>query len=513
MLGILEKGLSIVRAVLYRLLAWLGRHPLVLTVLPSLWLFARYRPFWKDVDAVVQLLDAVNSSNVLHCPPVYCFLGRVPFWLTGMLIHGSAADIFSDQAPSLLSAQALVFFQHAGLWVSSRYFLFSVPWSDVRRGMATVLLASVASFYTFAHTGGSEAMTPVCWIAVFASGLRILLRPSLKANWIVHAVALWLAVGSRTVNTVLLLWLPFTITGLICYRLLTKGDRALLNVRLRQGLFAAIVSLGVFGAEKSLVFVLCQRFSIIERSTDGWTFSDRIGTLVATLSPEEKAKFHAASLALAWTPNIRVAIDAQFDFISFHLGGYKEIRQALYEQGWRGQELDAELDRVILEAALCLYRAAPHQLVAQILKEFIRSWTTSDYRIARAGPFATFEFAQDLLDQNNENLPRAAFVRLASPLLMLNCVDADPIINHWENLPLVAWFWLFLSVGIGRTMRGTLSLRLVFLVVNFVLIGTAADLAACIFAYGQPRYTLPLLTTVFVAGCVLLFGLDENKTT
>jgi hypothetical protein len=509
MLGIPEKGLSIVRGVLYRLLAWLGRHPLVLIVLPSLWLLVRYHPFWKDVDAVAQLLAAAGVSNILHCPPGYCFLGRVPFGVVGALTQGSAPGIFSEQAPTLLSLQVLVFFQHAGLWASLRYFLFSVSWSDARRGIATVLLASVASFYTFAHTAGSEAMTAVSWLAVFGSGLRILFRPSAKIGWVIYAVALWLAVGSRTVNNVLLLWLPTAVAGLVGYQPLTKSHRSDLTQNLRHGLLAVVVGAGVFGVEKGLVSVLCHRFSTIERSTDGETFSDRIGTLVATLPAEEKAKFRTASLALARSPAVRVAIEAQFEFTSYHLGGYAEIERFLYQEGWRGEELAAEQDRVILEATLCLYRAAPRKFFGLILKEFARTWATSDYRIARAGPFATFQFARSLALVNNGDRP-APFLDLPDPLSMLDAVDADPVICHWENIPLIVWFVMFLLIGIVRRLRRTISRLLFFLALSFVAVGAVADLAACVFAYAQPRYTLPLLIGVFASGCVLLFG-SEGK--
>jgi hypothetical protein len=48
---------------------------------------------------------------------------------------------------------------------------------------------------------------------------------------------------------------------------------------------------------------------------------------------------------------------------------------------------------------------------------------------------------------------------------------------------------------------------------SFLAIGTIADLVTCTLAYAQPRYTLPLLITVFVSGCVLLFGTNRTNAT
>jgi hypothetical protein len=41
---------------------------------------------------------------------------------------------------------------------------------------------------------------------------------------------------------------------------------------------------------------------------------------------------------------------------------------------------------------------------------------------------------------------------------------------------------------------------------GFVVVGLATDVAACVFAYGDARYTLPLLTTIFVSGGTVCFG-------
>jgi hypothetical protein len=141
------------------ILEFVGRHPTWILILPSSWMFWRFLPFWKDVDAVHQLISPAWGANILHFPPIYCFGARLPFWFADKLISGSAPSIFDEQHPSLAAVLALVILQHAGLWAALRYFLFSVPLSDLNRGIVTLLLASVASFYVFAHTCGSDAIS------------------------------------------------------------------------------------------------------------------------------------------------------------------------------------------------------------------------------------------------------------------------------------------------------------------------------------------------------------------
>ncbi|HZC35795.1 MAG TPA: hypothetical protein VE242_09290 [Chthoniobacterales bacterium] len=512
-----QKLLSVfspVRRILELVLESVGRHPLAVIPLPSIWLLIRYQPFWKDVDVQTQLLTAAGSLNILHSPPIYCFLARLPFWLTDTLIHGIAAPIFGQQYPSLPAVWVLILFQHLALWAALRYLLFSVGCSDRSRGIAAILLASVASFYTFAHTAGSEAMTAISWITVFSAGLRILLRRATIQDWVIYSAALLLAIGSRKVNGILLIWLPI-ITILFCSPgLFTHKHWIELRPVLYTAALVCVINLGVAGIEKGLIVILCRQFSVIERPTDGATFSDRLGTLVAELSPAENSNFRAAALALTADPNVRLAIDAQFKFGSYHLGGEKAIGRALSEQGSSGEVLQAERDRIISEATRCLYRVAPPKLVFIIAKEFVRTWTpTSDYRVARSGPLATFRFANFLAEVPSQwgETPRLSIFQLENARPMLAAVDSDPFITHWQNVPILAWCLLFVAIGAARLKRGTLSRSLFLVALSFIAIGTAAQLATCILAYAQPRYTLPLLVSVFAAGCVLLFGPNPSR--
>jgi hypothetical protein len=133
-------------------------------------------------------------------------------------ISGGAASIFDEQHPSIVAILALVMLQHAALWAALRYFLFSISLSDLNRGIVTLLLASVASFYAFAHTCGSDATTSVTWFFVFGAGFRILTAKATWKSWLLYFAALILAIGSRQINGVLLLWLPLTALILIGFR-------------------------------------------------------------------------------------------------------------------------------------------------------------------------------------------------------------------------------------------------------------------------------------------------------
>ena len=114
-------------------LALIGRYPTPILILPSLWFFLRYLPFWKDIDATVQLIAPAYDDNLLHFPPVYSFLARVPFFVIDSLLNGHTPGIFERQHPSLVAVYGLVVIQHASLWLALRYFVFSFPAREIAR--------------------------------------------------------------------------------------------------------------------------------------------------------------------------------------------------------------------------------------------------------------------------------------------------------------------------------------------------------------------------------------------
>ncbi len=507
---------SAVRKTVDPIITWIGEHPLGVLALPSFWLLARYYPFWKDVDAFAQLLEPAGATNILHFPPLYGFLSRVPFWISGTLEHGTLSSIWGKQEPSLFALRSLIILQHLGLWASLRYLLFSLGCSNHQRGLAAILLSSFASLYAFAHTAGSEAWTALTWIAVFSVGLRTLFQRARWNDWIVYAAALLLAIGSRKVNALLLLWLPAVGASLWLFEHWVRAGSDLVRRRwLRAAALGMTIGLSVAGCERAIVFLLSKHFSVIERPTDGATFSDRFNRVIAELSPEGNARFRERALALTNEANVRLAIEAQFKFGSYNRGGDQAIAHALLAQGWSGEELEAEKDRIIVRAAFCLYRAAPPKLLGIIAKEFAQSWApTSDFRVARSGPFATWIFARDIHQTPADwrQLPPLPIFQLSTAQAMLKRADSDLLINHWQDVPIALWCLLFFFAGIWRLRRRRLNPDLFLVALSFIAVGALADLASCVFAYRHPRYTLPLLIAVLSAGCVFLFGRTDEES-
>ncbi|MBV8226426.1 MAG: hypothetical protein JO232_14690 [Verrucomicrobia bacterium] len=520
--------------------------------MPSFWFLARYLPFWKDIDATVQLIASAYDDNLLHFPPVYSFLGRVPFFVIDNIFSGHAPGIFERQHPSLVAVYGLVVLQHAGLWLALRYFIFSFPARDIARGCITLLLASIASFYAFAHTCGSEAMTPITYFLVFGAGIRALLGHATWSSWVIYTAALFLAAGSRHINLILLIWLPGTAVLLwlwwflplqLAIRLVRRsptssgiaranssGEVGSLPARPTKlpefqttgrslavtALTAFLCTAAAFGADKIVLSALCRQFGVVERSSLGSTMSGRIGTWVDKLSPERNRALLDSVQRLTNDPLVKLAIQFQIEIGSYDKGTGAALADALRARGFDGEKLLAVKDQLISQSSFCFYRTLDFGLIKEIFGDFWHGFLpTNDQGIAIAAPKATF-FSLERIAQNPsdwEGIKESPIFVPSTAKATLERATADNMIRHWRWMPILVWTLLFLGFGTWRAARGFLPGRYLFIGLSILGIGTLVYAANCVCIYTLPRYALPLLAAVIAFGCLVSGGSSADKST
>src|ERR1700751_198797 len=196
-----------------------GQHPALFLSLPSLYLLLLYPPIWKDVDALGQLIWQAGWSNILHYPPLYCFTGRIPFWLGDFilaLLSGQplpALNLLGEQHPNWLGIQLLIIAQHAGLVTALTLLVRTAARSALGRGAITISFIAASSLYAQQQGAGSEAPSVSAIILLTVAGLWVYRSSSSRLRWIVFAIALLAAFGTRHINYLFVLWLPLVIAG------------------------------------------------------------------------------------------------------------------------------------------------------------------------------------------------------------------------------------------------------------------------------------------------------------
>src|SRR5215469_13702914 len=147
---------------------------LVVLMLPSAFFLLRVSPLWRDSDGFYQLSDRPNLLQILHWPPLYCFLARIP-----LLIGDLAAPLFGKPAPTAsfdnpaftsTGLLFLVFSQHVLLVASLLVAVWKLCCTTVTRFAFALLLVSQPWLYAFAHCVGSEAFShPLVLITAVAT--------------------------------------------------------------------------------------------------------------------------------------------------------------------------------------------------------------------------------------------------------------------------------------------------------------------------------------------------------
>jgi hypothetical protein len=513
-----------------KILGFIGRHPTPLLVLPSLWLLLRYLPFWKDIDATVQLIAPAYDDNILHFPPVYSFLARVPFFVIDSLLHGHSPGVFERQHPSLAAVYGLVLIQQVGLWLALRYFILAFPARDIARGAITLLVASIASFYSFAYTCGSEAMTPITYFLVFGAGIRVLLKRATWRSWLIYSAALFLAIGSRHINLILLIWLPGTAVFLLLWSLLPLPKRSLDTASGSQRslpkfqttgrglmltvLIALLCSAVALGAEKIVLTTLCRELGVVERSSMGSAMSGRIATWVDQLSAEQKSVLLNSVQQFTGDPHVKQAIQFQLEIGSYDKGTGSALEAALKERGFDGEKMRAQKDQLISQSSLCFYRTFDTGLVKAILGDFWHGFIpTNDQGIAIAAPKATF-FSLERIDQNPSDWVGVSDLPIFDPAnakATLARATQDNMVRHWRWMPILAWTLLFVGLGSWRWLRRALPGTHLIIGLSILAIGTLVYAANCICIYTLPRYALPLLVAVIAFGALVSAAEIEQR--
>ena len=495
--------------VLYLVLELIGRHPLPVLILPSIWFFIFYLPFWKSSDVLCELGDPFTAQNILLVPPVYCILGRIPFWLTDTLLLGSSPSIFSFQHPSLAAVYVLIIFQHAALWLALRYFVMAVPASEGGRGAITILLASIASFYSFAHTAGAEATTAITWFTLFGVGLRVLDDRATWKTWLLYPLILLLCIGSRHVSGLLLGWMSVTAILLLVFHLFVRKESSSSVHFAKVAGIAFLLSVLVLGIEKTIVSAMCENFGVIQRQMVGRTLSERIGGFLDSLSPADKEQVEGRASRSGDDPNLRLAIDSMIRVGTYYQGTNEVIARALSKHGLQGDKLEAEVDRTTLKAALRFYQTFDLRLIRNILKDIVRGfYPTNDHGIALTGPKATFYSVASIEKDPGAwtGLRSLLFFEPAVAHTTLERAYHDIFIRHWRFIPIAVWCLLFAMIGAWRMVRGELSVELVIVAACIFGIGLIVYIATCICNLSQPRYVLPLWVGAVASGCILMAG-------
>jgi hypothetical protein len=494
-----------------------GRHPAVFLSLPSIYLLLVYPPIWKDVDALAQLVWQAGWGNILHYPPLYCFTGRVPFWVGDSilaLLSGQpipSLHLFAGQHPSWLGIELLIITQHAGLITALTLLVRTAAGSPLGRGAITIGCIAASSLYAQQQCAGSEAASVSAIILLTAAGLWVYRGSSSGLRWIVFTVALLAAFGTRHINYLFVLWLPLVIIGRLLFSLwqhrpISIRDLAKIGIALACGAFALL-------ADTLIVRVMLAQAGEQYRTDLGFVLIDRVTAFLYKLSDSERAALVEKLVAAERDPIVQVAIQAESKVGSSHAELADTIQDALRREGIPQSAIQTRSDVAVFDAALAYLKTFHPKLIDLVFSDFLHGYVREDNSKLSLNRFLANRTAARMRQEDPQSwraldqLHSIDDQRTASTLV--NRASTDPYLMLWGPIPIAVMVLvnLGLTTFLVRRRQGDAA----WLAQGLLLTSAILYFANCICDYFNDRYTLPLLVCAVAAFALQIGALLDGQ--
>jgi hypothetical protein len=493
-----------------------GKWPSIVLSIPSIYLLSSYPPLWKDVDALAQLALPANDLNILHFPPVYCFLGRLPFvvtsWIAGAGGHRPVQSLFEQQVPSLLCLYLLVIVQHILLIAALTYTVLSLTTNRTLRALFAIALAFASAIYSQAQCCGSEALSVSATFALIAAGFSILRGDGLMA-WSVYGMALFSAIGSKHINVLFALWLPLTTVLLVLATKIGWCKPQAEAHRWQTFVFAISIGLVTIGLNTWIARSMIAAVHDEYRSTLGRTLSDRIGTFLNKLSASDRLRLADDLCTKTFDPAVRMAIESQVKVGTFYQGSAQALADYLVLTHVPAAKIGAERDRIVLGATTRYLMTMHPALIAVIWHDFVAGLVRADNSQVALAPFRENVFcALDKIKRPEAWAELAALpgVDLVQATVTVDAARRDTYINFGRARPFGFLILLDILLGGIACAMGREIPRTVLIGWAALATGIGVFAANCVCVYYMERYTLPMLVTAIIALLAALAPLGER---
>lgn len=479
---------------------------------PSVWMIATIPPLWRDSDAYLQLTHHPLVTTFWGHGPAYCYLAKIPLFFGEQLerwqgIAGAPPE--SGLTPLTdTGVWLLIMAQHLALGGAAFYFIRSISNSFWIRLALTLIWASNALFYTFAHCTGSETLSLILMVFLVAKGLGLIrsLHEPPWMDWYLFAIALCLSLLSRHVNVLLILLLPaaFVLSWAQNWiaRVFAAGEkqrrwrRALGSRQLRQAVIAIAIGVAALAVANSLPHHLARKTKLHPHSRVGHTFMWRLQFL-KTLPPPERAALLQTVSARTRSPETRrllVLLGQMHEEGADVLGRSFILRAAtlLYpgEASVPWEQLDIALNQMAY--AFLLPPTPEHWHVVRI--DFAAALKMPMTEI----PNRLFDTTSYFFDHTDEMPACAKLVTFRdTDAATINRIPSERAYFHlWQKLnykkAVVIWFGaLVLFIVIAQWKKVHAGAVAAF-GTPLVLIGLVMTASACLLTGFLPRYAMPM---------------------
>jgi hypothetical protein len=487
---------------------------------PSLYLLLAFPPLWRDSDGFYQVYDRLGEMTILHWPPLYCILARIPIALGGIItayLSGQGFPGFLIFPPNLtdLGILLLILSQHILLITTLLFICISLAESAIVRILVAAVFVLSPPLYAFAHSVGSESLSNVLTLLVAALSYRWLrYKTASQVPVFCLGAALVAAILTRHVNAILIALMPGTCLAAFACTLNIRPQGSLSNTPffgrpyVRQCFqFLLVGGLSLLCANL-IVLGLCRLAKTPYRSKVGSTFGWRLFYLASLSTNSQDKVLRRIDESLA-DPAASYALNKGRELLARNSWDAAVLHRALYEWladhqvgGWK--RLRLETDKKLNRIAWQFLFNGGGDFWRMVGQDF---WTSLKYSPA---DICRDAFRTTDLFVRMSSGPSFAAVRGLSTLQMRresyeSQWSRDPYLTLGKGIPIWA---IIVAVGAGtlwlllfRRPQPPESSLFPWCV---ILTGLTISLANCVLTFLLARFALPLyLLTLFGLAIVL----------
>jgi hypothetical protein len=497
--------------------------------LPSVYLFCRVPPLWRDSDGFYQVATKFEFLTVLHWPPLYCFCARIPFLLASVLDGSLFHSGFSFNWPRVtdLGVYLLLFFQHLFLVGALLSICLILAKNWLVRFLVGAIFVSCAPIYVFAHCVGSEAiMAPLLGLGATA-GLKYLCSPSPRRLVLLFCLIV-LNILDRHANGVIAGLVPLTILLLLGANLVRpsispSGSSAWLWrdgpvyswVSLRRLLISIGVGLAAILMANTVILAVCRFDKIPYRSRAGYAFVWRLD-FIKDLPAERQATIINQAETDLHDPGITAALE-KLKETSAH-GEFNPddicaaLDNSLGEQGYQGQQRHVLLDQKLNHFFSYFLLHDPIDLLHAVARDVETGMSLTPSVLAR-DPFLCTDWLVKHVSEPRFQ-PIQGLRTLSTNSDPTKLYDASLYFHAWAFLPffVIAGGVLLAGVICMVTAKSWRELILAVYAIACMAIGTMCAMVSFVVVALLPRLMLPTLILLGFAVVVLLLRLDPQRS-
>ena len=480
----------------------------------SILVMARLPPLWRGTDGLFQIASPPGDVTLLHFPPLYPFLSRLPIllvsaWCNAGHLHSLQLGVKRWVALNDTGLLLLVAGQQLALIFALALLTVSCTRRPILRCFIVVVFLCTPVLFIGAQLISSEALASILLILLIAIAVELSRGQELSQNGIIAlGVCLYANVMTRHVNAIGAALVPMAyLLGAITH-IKKRGE---VRICLKKSVVTCAVGLVAIVAANLTTRSLCVVFREPYRSTVARTAISRLD-LIDQLPAADRANYLRRLEANASDPITKEAIPAILAAKKYWGGSMREIERLIQSHGekLKSKELHAMADHYLDEICLLYYRSLPPIVVADISEAIVRALTSTTpteviqyfYRMAADHSPKVFR-SDSALHQ------RTAHLKSCSPIAGAAIKRAETTfwLRGLDKIP--CGITLVLLLGLATILRLLERFDSNMLSLLYALAITDVLLMIGTFALGLylPRYVLPSCVINAAALAILLGGI------